>query len=131
MASSIATFCPQINAVSRPDRTVETAGLSTICTRMLQNPQATGYQLPQEGINGAAQRISGEEVQAVQQQVGDVRATQVANITARMDAIRVGLGAPGLSFAGLTLDDGGQIRPAGYDDAAAGGGMRWSAKAAP
>jgi outer membrane autotransporter protein len=122
MANSIRTFCPQIGA-SRPDRTVETANLSTICTGMVLNNQATGYQLPQDQLNGTTQTLNGEEVQAMQQQVADVQATQVANITARMDAIRAGLGAPGLSFAGLTGEDGEQILTAGYeDDALAGEG---------
>ena len=49
-----------------------------------------------------------------------------------MDAIRAGLAAPGLSFAGLTGEDGEQILTAGYkDDALAGKAIRWSVKAAP
>jgi outer membrane autotransporter protein len=51
----------------------------------------------------------------MQQQVGDVQATQVATIGARMEAIREGLAAPGLSFAGLTFDDE-RVLPAGYED---------------
>ncbi len=117
MASSIETVCPNLPA----------GDLKDVCTSMVNNP-TTGYQLSQEELNAATQRINGEEVQAMQQQVGDVGATQVANITARMDAIRAGLAAPGLSFAGLTLDDGKQILPAGYeDDALVGEGDTLSA----
>jgi uncharacterized protein with beta-barrel porin domain len=82
---------------------------------MVQNDSETeGYQLSQQDLNAATQTLNGEEVQAMQQQVVDVRATRVANITARIEAIRHGLAARGLSFAGLTLDDGKQILPAGY-----------------
>jgi uncharacterized protein with beta-barrel porin domain len=119
MASSIGRFCPSPNFV--PSTGAE-RGLKTICDGMAGNDSASGNQLPQDQLNGATQTINGEEVQAMQQQVGDVQATQVANITARMDAIRAGLATPGLSFAGLTLDDDEQILTAGYDDALAGGG---------
>jgi uncharacterized protein with beta-barrel porin domain len=95
---------------------------------MVTNASPDGLQLPQDELNAATQRLSGEEIQAMQQQVGDVGATQVANVTARMEWIRAGLTSPGLSFAGLTLDDGEQILPAGYeDDALAGEGGTLSA----
>jgi outer membrane autotransporter protein len=115
MVSSIQSFCPNL----QPSNVAETE-LSTICTGMVNNNSAGGYQLPQDQLNAATQTLNGEEVQAIQQQVGDVQATQVANITARMEAIRAGLAAPGLSFAGLTFDDEG-ILPAGYEDAVAAG----------
>jgi uncharacterized protein with beta-barrel porin domain len=121
MASSIIKVCPNISASSLPNRTAETVALHDVCAGMVQNQNANGYQLSQKDLNAATQTLNGEEVQAMQQQVGDVRATQFANIAARMDAIRHGLAAPGLRFAGLTLDDGKQILPAGYGDHAGAG----------
>jgi uncharacterized protein with beta-barrel porin domain len=116
MANAINTMCPNLDA-SNP--------LVPVCGNLVFNEGGSGfggYQLSQDELNAATQRLNGEEVQAIQQQVGDVRATQVAAITARMEAIRAGLAPPGLSFAGLTLDDE-QIRAAGYeDDAVAEGG---------
>ena len=129
MANSINTVCPNLDArATAPDRTVAESQLNAVCANMVFNgggtvplPDGTqvnvpGFQLSQEELNAATQRINGEEVQAMQQQVGDVRATQVANITARMEAIRAGLATPGLSFAGLSLDGGEQILTAGYED---------------
>ena len=108
MASAIGRFWPVLSA--RPNRTDAETGLSTICGGMVRNADPDlGYQLPQDELNAATQTLNGEEVQAMQQQVGDVGATQVANISTRMDAIRAGLAAPGLSFAGLTSDDDEQI----------------------
>ena len=119
MAQAIDTMCPQLDPGSQ---------LSQVCTPMVMNNSPDGLQLPQDELNAATQRLSGEEIQAMQQQVGDVGATQVANVTARMEWIRAGLTSPGLSFAGLTLDDGEQILPAGYeDDALAGEGGTLSA----
>jgi uncharacterized protein with beta-barrel porin domain len=117
MATSILTFCPKISGSSN----AETAALSTICTGMVQNPATNGYQLSQQDLNAATQTLNGEEVQAMQQQVVDVRAMQVANITARIEAIRHGSAARGLRFAGLTLDGGKQILPAGYGNHAVAG----------
>jgi uncharacterized protein with beta-barrel porin domain len=114
MAQAINTMCPNL-AAENP--------LVQVCGNMVNNDGGggfTGFQLPQDQLNAATQTLNGEEVQAVQQQVGDVQATQVANITARMDAIRAGLAQPGLSFAGLTFDDDG-ILPAGYEDGLAVG----------
>ena len=113
MANSIRTVCPNLTArQNAPDRSASETQLNTVCTDMVQN----NFGLSQEGLNGATQTINGEEVLAMQQQVGDVGATQVANIAARMDAIRAGMATPGLSVAGLTLDDGEQILTAGYED---------------
>jgi outer membrane autotransporter protein len=138
MANSINTVCPNLDArATATDRTIAESQLNAVCANMVFNgggtatlPDGTevpvpGFMLSQEELNAAAQRINGEEVQAMQQQVGDVGATQVANIAARMDAIRAGLAAPGLSFAGLTPDDDQQILTAGYeDDVLAGEGDR-------
>jgi outer membrane lipase/esterase len=115
MASSIQRFWPVLS--QRPDRTAAEERLSTICGGMVNNADPAGYHLRQDELNAATQTLNGEEVQTMQQQVGDVQATQVANITARMDAIRAGLAAPGLSFAGLTGKDGEQVLTAGYEDA--------------
>jgi outer membrane autotransporter protein len=82
----------------------------------IEDMEVEGFMLPQRELNAATQTLNGEEVQAMQQQVGDVQATQVANISARMDAIRAGLAAPGLSVAGLTREDDEGIFPAGYED---------------
>jgi outer membrane autotransporter protein len=117
MASAIGTFCPEIS--TRPNRTPAETELSEICTGMVVNQTEDGYPLAQDELNAATQTLNGEEVQAMQQQVGDVQATQVANISARMDAIRAGLAAPGLSFAGLTREDDEAILSAGYEDGVA------------
>ena len=108
MAQAIDTMCPQLESGS---------DLSQVCT-----PMVTGSSdLSQDELNAATQSLNGEETQAMQQQVGSVGATQVANVTARMDMLRAGLTSPGLSVAGLTLGNGEQILPAGYEESALAG----------
>jgi outer membrane lipase/esterase len=82
----------------------------------IPNPGVTGYLQPQDELNDFVQRINGEETQATQQQVGSAQAVQTSNIGARIEALRAGLAAPGLSLAGLSLDDGENVLQAGYDD---------------
>lgn len=124
MAVSVQTVCPQLDArATASDRTVSETQLNQICQNLVFNDGDAalgipGYNLSDSELNSSLQRINGEEVQATQQQVGSVRATQIANLASRMDAIRAGLAQPGLSLAGLTLDDGEAILAAGYQNEA-------------
>ena len=131
MAQTIQPVCEGLDAARAQGELNSTQiTLNEVCRNMVfnngtdngqgvSNPlpgEITGYLQPQDELNAFTQRINGEETQATQQQVGSVQAIQESNIGARIEAIRAGLASPGLSFAGLSLDDGENVLQAGYDD---------------
>ena len=62
-----------------------------------------------EQLGRVLQSLNGEELQAAQQQVGEISDVQIGNITARLGAIRAGLAGPGLTVAGLNVLDGDRV----------------------
>jgi uncharacterized protein with beta-barrel porin domain len=124
MAGSVARVCPALDARSgalgprAPDRSAAEDQLNIVCANLVFNDPATapevdldgdgqpdvfGFDLDQDQLNAAVQSLNGEELQATQQQIAEVRAVQVSNISARLSAIRAGQIGPGLSLAGLNL----------------------------
>jgi outer membrane lipase/esterase len=101
MARSIDRMCPNLN----PQDPGETGALARTCTNIVTN----SADLDQESLNGVLQSLNGEELQAAQQQVGEISDVQIGNITARLSAIRAGLAGPGLSVAGLNVLNGGRV----------------------
>lgn len=124
MARSVARICPTLDARSgalgprAPNRSAAEDQLNIVCANLVFNDPATapevdldadgendvvGFDLDQQELNAAVQSLNGEELQATQQQIAEIRAIQVSNISARLSAIRAGQIGPGLSLAGLNL----------------------------
>jgi uncharacterized protein YhjY with autotransporter beta-barrel domain len=103
MARSLDRMCPLL-----PNQgTSETERLGATCSNIvMQNMQGN---LDPELLGGVLQSLNGEELQAAQQQVGEISDVQIGNITARLSAIRAGLAGPGLSVAGLNVLNGGRV----------------------
>jgi len=103
MARSLDRMCPLL-----PNQgTSETERLGATCSNIvIQNMQGN---LDPELLGGVLQSLNGEELQAAQQQVGEISDVQIGNITARLSAIRAGLAGPGLSVAGLNVLNGGRV----------------------
>jgi outer membrane autotransporter protein len=109
MAQAINEMCPALQEVDPGN------GLLPVCGNLVFNegdPAAPGFQLPQEELNSAVQTLNGEELQAIQQQVGDVRANQMTLIAGQLDAIRKHQVGPGIRFVGLDPDR--KVLAAGY-----------------
>jgi uncharacterized protein with beta-barrel porin domain len=101
MARSIDRMCPDL-----PNQgTSETARLGATCTNLINMQDNLGP----EQLGGVLQSLNGEELQAAQQQLGEISDVQIGNITARLSAIRAGLAGPGLSVAGLNVLNGGRV----------------------
>lgn len=116
MAKSIDTVCPSLVQRQNISRSPDEIDLQQTCTRMIdtarevgQQPRA-GYGLTTDQTNNALQSINGEEVQAAQQQTGDI---QASNISGRLEAIRSGAVGRGLSIASLRLGSGSQLASVG------------------
>jgi len=102
MARSIGAVCPTlVNNV--PQLNATQLRLQQICTRMVQTATngANDYGLNDEQLNNALQVINGEELQAPQTQLVNVRDTQLGNIAARLEALRSASNTSPLSIAGL------------------------------
>lgn len=127
MAVAIERMCPALDARSgaigprAPDRTAAEDQLNIACANIVFNeglpdggpdldgddePDVPGLQLPEATLGGVVQQLNGEELQAVQQRIGEIRDVQTANIRARLTAIRTGLTGPGISLAGLDVGAG-------------------------
>ena len=65
-----------------------------------------GFGLDEQGLNNALQAMAGEELQAAQSRLAEVRDIQSETIFSRISAIRSGQAGPGISLAGLSLDVG-------------------------
>ena len=101
MARSLDRMCPLL-----PNQgTSETERLGATCTNLINMQDNLGP----EQLGGVLQSLNGEELQAAQQQVGEISDVQIGNITARLSAIRAGLAGPGLSVAGLNVLNGGRV----------------------
>lgn len=124
MARSVARICPTLDMRSgalgprAANRSAAEDQLNIVCANLVFNdpqtapevdldadgqPDVVGFDLDQQELNAAVQSLNGEELQATQQQIAEIRAIQVSNISARLSAIRAGQVGPGLSFAGLSL----------------------------
>ncbi len=122
MAGSIDAVCPNIGGAGDPALTQQ---LSVVCSNMVADgvdivgpgtvdPPVAGFGLDADGLGNALQSINGEEIQAAQSRVTEVRGLQVGNIAARMQAVRTGRVGPGLQVSGLSFD-GGDTALAGLD----------------
>lgn len=114
ISTAIDNVCPTLAQRSRSgaDQSSDEADLAVICTQMIQTganilsgSSGSGtfgtYDLDATELNNALQAVNGEELQSVQIRVADV---QAANISARLAAVRAGLGG-GIRVAGLRLGD--------------------------
>lgn len=113
MANSIDAVCPSL--VDMQDELQgDEKDLQEVCTAMVQTandirgqgPTAESLGLDTAETNNALQSINGEELQTPDQQIVEVRDTQLASLQTRLDAIRTGTVGPGVSLAGLGLSDG-------------------------
>ncbi|MGI9493680.1 MAG: autotransporter outer membrane beta-barrel domain-containing protein, partial [Geminicoccaceae bacterium] len=68
-----------------------------------------GYGLDAEGLNNALQALHGEEIQAAQSRVGEIRAGQEQGIFSRLAAIRTGSQGGGISVTNLNFEAGDQL----------------------
>jgi uncharacterized protein with beta-barrel porin domain len=118
MALSIDRVCPNIQ--DSPDPV--TQELAGVCTNMAANAleispnpdspltgvvpsdEFPGYGLDAEAFNNALQSINGEEIQAAQSRVGEVRSVQVQNVASRLQAVRTGQAGPGIAISGLSFE---------------------------
>jgi outer membrane autotransporter protein len=101
MAVAIDTMCPNPAFRSSPDP--ETERLNDTC-------DAIAFTLPNnEQRDSVLQTLNGEEVQAAQQQVGEISDAQIDNISTRLSAVRAGTAGAGLSFAGLSILNGDRL----------------------
>ena len=93
MALAIDRMCPNL---SLQDPSAETRRLKETCDAVVALPD-------DEERDGVVQTLNGEEMQAVQQQVGEISDAQIDNIGTRLSAIRAGTAGAGLSLAGLSI----------------------------
>ena len=101
MAVAIDTMCPNPDFSNNTDP--ETERLNDTC-------DALAFTLPNnEQRDGVLQSLNGEEVQAAQQQVGEISDAQIDNISSRLNAVRAGTAGAGLSLAGLNVLSGGRV----------------------
>jgi outer membrane lipase/esterase len=98
MASATVRMCTDPNFRSNP----ESQSLRATCDAVVSLPD-------DEQRDSVFQSLNGEEVQAAQQQLGEISDAQIGNITARLSAIRAGVAGPGLSVAGLNLNGGDRM----------------------
>jgi outer membrane autotransporter protein len=114
MSRSIDRVCPKLvlrrPASGTPDRrSPDEIELQETCTRMRGTARLaleTNNPNLAEQTNSAVQSIHGEEMQAAQEQIGDI---QASNISGRLEAIRTGAVGRGFSIAGLPFGAGGPL----------------------
>lgn len=144
MARSVDNVCETLDrrALAQvPGRTPGETELQVTCSRLSSTAlEASGagplsgvptYGLTVEETNNALQSINGEEMQAAQQRVGNI---QASNIMYRLAAVRAGIAGRGFSTAGLRLGSGTSsagFHDYGSDDASAGPLLASAGSAAP
>lgn len=111
MAESIQAMCPNLVPLSQAGQLSDRANmLLNTCGSLVFNDGGPfpGFNKDQDELNDSIQSINGEEINATVSEFAEIRGVQVANVGARMEAIRAGLTGPGLSFSGLEIqrDDG-------------------------
>lgn len=104
MARAIEQTCPFLNPES-PDP--DTARLKSVCDDMIGAAQ--GEDPPTDDLNASLQSLNGEELQTPDQQITEIRDTQLGNVLGRLEALRTGAAGPGLSVAGLSVEAGDAI----------------------
>ncbi len=78
-----------------------------VLTSADENIQAfPGFGLDEQGLNNALQSMAGEELQAAQSRLAEVRDVQSQTIFSRLAAIRAGQTGGGINLAGLNLEVG-------------------------
>ena len=102
MASAVLNMCPNLD---RQAPSAETRRLKQTCDAVVGNTPG----LSDEERDGVVQSLNGEEVQAAQQQVGEISDAQINNISTRLSAVRAGMAGAGLSLAGLNVLSGGRV----------------------
>lgn len=110
MSTSIDNVCWRLDARAGMQRSPDEVDLNQTCARITSTaleaqgqsalPGAPSLGLSAQETNNVVQSINGEEMQAAQQQFGDI---QASNISGRLEAIRSGVVGRGFSIAGLRL----------------------------
>jgi outer membrane autotransporter protein len=100
MARATLSMCTNTNFRNNPDP--ETERLNDTCDAVVELPD-------DEQRDGVVQSLNGEEMQAAQQQLGEISDAQIDNISTRLSAVRAGTAGAGLSFAGLSILDGERV----------------------
>lgn len=102
MASAILEMCPELDS---DDPSPETRRLKETCDGVVGNTPG----LDEEERDGVVQSMNGEEIQAAQQQLGEISDAQIGNISTRLSALRAGTAGAGLSLAGLSILGGERV----------------------
>lgn len=97
VARAVETVCPQL--ATTPERTADQEDLLEQCTDMLQNPRAPG-------IPNTLEQITNEKANASKSAAIETGTQQMANIGARLAALRSG--STGIDFGSLALNLDGQ-----------------------
>jgi outer membrane lipase/esterase len=101
MAAATLRMCPNLETVGPS----EEAQLGRTCGNIVNNTPG----LNDEERDGVVQSLNGEEIQAAQQQLGEISDAQIGNIGSRLSALRAGTAGPGLSLAGLSILNGERV----------------------
>jgi outer membrane lipase/esterase len=98
MASATVRMCTNPDFRNNP----ESQSLRATCDAVVSLPD-------DEQRDSVFQSLNGEEVQAAQQQLGEISDAQIDNISTRLSAVRAGTARAGLSFAGLSILNGERV----------------------